>query len=362
VILLSVALPGRFAQWCDAVMVRLAGRLGGAVASETWPPLDQMFGFGAGSSTLDALGRLMIGSSAQHLVIGARQPDERLRQALAARNVPFLLALDDPRDAAADILGETGADPRIVVRAVANSCPLVMQFDGLPGVLALHADHGRSDPAAAVSAIAAHFGIAVGAREIAAIVQELAPLAAGQSSGQRPAPADLLPAAAGKMLEGALAGYRRCFRDGRLDQIVWTRDLFYLAADGTSPSAPVEVAGGARVLIYGPYIHLPPGSWSAQVILGFSPETTRSRFLVDVYADGQLACTTFQPGATGVYSADMSFSLGEPSGKGVEVRVTVANHDAAGRVAFGRVVLQPLAMRRPDGVGGSEDFASVLQL
>ncbi len=359
-ILFVVGLPGRFAQWCEAALVRLAGR---GVASETWPSLTDMFGYDGIPSTFDELGRALIGNRGEHLVIGARQPDARLRGALAERNTPFLLALDDPHNAVSELLAETGVDPKAVVRAVANSCPMVMQFDGLPGTLAIHADHARLDPAAAVSAIARHFGIAVEPEAAAAIADDLTTLGAGSESSGAAEPAEHLPAETRKMIEGALLGYRHFFANGRLGQIVWTRDLFHLAVDAArSPTEPIDVAGGSRILIYGPYIHLPPGSWSARVVLGFSPETVHSRFLVDVYSDTQLACTTLQPEASGVYSADLAFSLAEPSGKGVEVRVTVANDDARGKLAFGRVVLQRHAMRRPDALAESEDFASVLDL
>ncbi len=359
-----MGLPGHFAEWCDAVMARLAAHAGGAVVSRTFPPLKDMFGYDGISSTLDELGRVLIGNAAEHFVIGARQPDETLRKALAERNAPFLVVLDDPRNAVADILAEGGADPKMVVRAVANSCPLVMQYYGLPGVLTVHADRARMDPPGAVSAIAAHFGIAVEPDAVAAIVNELAALGTSASLSGGDELAARLAAASRKMFDGALLGYRDLFFDGRLDQIIWTRDLFYLAVDaGRTPTEPIDVAGGSRILIFGPYIHLPRGSWTAQVVLGFSQEAAGYTFLVDVYADTQLACTTFQPVGPGIYNADLTFSLGEPSGKGVEVRVTVVSDDARGQLAFGHVVLRPLSIRHADAAtAAGNDFTLVLAI
>ena len=364
VILFSIGLPGHFAEWCDAVMARLASHAGGAVVAVTFPPLKDMFGYDGISSTLDEIGRVLIGNSADHLVIGARQPDETLRNALAERNTPFLVVLDDPRNAAADILAETGADPKMVVRAVANSCPLVMQYYRLPGALTLHAHRVRTDPAGSVSAIAAHFGIAVEPDAVAAIVNELAAPGTRALLPGSDESAARLPAATRKMFDGALQGYRDLFFDGRLDQIIWTRDLFYLAVDaGRSPTDLIEVAGGSRILIYGPYIHLPRGSWTARVVLGFSQEAAGHTFLIDVFADTQLASTTFQPEGAGIYTADLTFSLGEPSGKGVEVRVMVVSDNAQGQLAFGHVVLKPLAMRHTDAANApGDDFTLALAI
>lgn len=361
-ILLFVGLPGRLIQWCDGVMTHLAGHLGGQVASGTFPALSEMFRYEAVGPIFDDVARFLIRNVARHVVIGARQPDQGLCRIFAERQVRFVLALDDPGSAVASIIAETGAEPKTAVRAVAKSCPLVMQFDGLPGALAIGADFARSDPAGAVAAIAAHFGIAVYPGEVSAIADAVGPLGPDPCSPGGGPLAGPLPAATRRMIDGALSGYRERFRNGRLDRIVWTRDLFHLGCDaGRSPTEPVDVSGG-RVLVYGPYIHLPAGSWSAQVVLGFSREAATATFLVDIYADGQLACTTFVPGAAGVHVANLAFSSGEPSGNGVEVRVMVSSEAAAGRLAFGQVVLQPLSVAKPEASGDAENFESVLDL
>jgi hypothetical protein len=342
-------------------MTRLADRLGGEVAAASWPPLTDLLQFEAVPSTMDELARLMIASRAAHFVIGVRWPDQRLRNALSLRDARFVLALDDPRNAVADILTATGGGEQMAVRAVANSCPLVMPFENLPGALTLRSEQVRADPGSAVSAIAAHFGIAIEPLAAAAIVQELAPLAAWASPPSETL-AENPPGNARKMLDGALLAYRRRFAGEQLDQIVWTRELFMLASDSSkSPIGPIDVGGGSRVLIYGPYIHLPPGSWSAQVVLGFSREAAEATFLVDAYADRQLASTMFRPGGSSIYSAELTFSLDQPA-KGLEIRVMVTSDNAAGRLAFGRVVLQPLGMRHPDSAEAEADFERVLDL
>jgi hypothetical protein len=365
VILFAIGLPGRFAEWCDSVVARLVGELGGAVVCKTWPSLTEMFGYEAIAPTLDELGRVLIGNDAEHLVIGARQPDAALRRALAERNTRFLVVLDDPRNAVADIVAETGCDLKMAVRAVANSCPLVMLACRLAGALQVNADHARSDPQAAIATIAAHFGIDVGPDTIAAIADELA----AQASLTLPAGETLLAGLAPgtrNMLDGALLGYRDLFFTGNLGQLVWTRDLFALAADpGASLGEPIDVAGGTRLLIFGPYIQLPGGSWTAQVVLGFSAEAAVHTFLVDVYAEGQLAATTFRPEVAGIYRAELAFSVGEPGGRGVEIRIGVIDHDAhgSGQVAFGQVVLRLLAMRHMEETApAGEDFTLVLGL
>jgi hypothetical protein len=364
VVLLSVGLPGRFADWCDAVMVRLAGSSGGEVVCRTWPTLASMFSYQEIPSILDELGRMLIGSDVTHIVIGARQPDHELLANLMRSNLRILVVLDDPRVAVADMLAETGAEPRMVVRAVANSCPLVMQYTALAGALTLNGGQAAANPVDAVLAIARHFGIAIDGELAAAIAADVAIPMQADSSGTSKMALSHLPPGSRKIVDGAVLPYQGWFTDGRLDQITWTRDLFHLASDPSrAPTEPLDVSGGTRILIYGPYMQLPAGTWTAQVVLGFSPGAAAHTFLVDAFADGQLAATTFQPGRPGIYTAELTFSLGTNVGKGVEVRVTVMDGHAQGQLAFGHVVLNPIAMRAPDGPFSSpNDFAAVLEL
>jgi hypothetical protein len=362
VILFSMGLPGSFSRWCDAVLVQLAGLNGEPVAKTTWPPLNEMLAFGGVSSTLDGVARALIGSDAQHVVLGARLPDERLRAALTSRDVPFLIGLDDPRNAVADILAENAVAPPLVTRAVANSCPLVLRYTELPGALTVNAERAALDPAATVAAIAAHFGIAAAPDAVAGIVDSLAAQEPWATTGAARDWASRVPADYRNTIDGALFGYGECFVGRPLDQLIWTRDLFYLADPALSSLAvPLDAAGGNRIVTYGPYIQLPAGSWAVRVLLGFSAEAAGYSFMVDAFNGTLLASTTFQPHHAGAYAADLNFSIADPGGLGLEVRIFVGSDDARGQLAFGQVVLKSISSRH-DGtaaVAGS-DFTSVL--
>lgn len=361
-IFFSLGLPGRLSEWCDAVLVRLAGGSTGEVVQITWPPLTKMLVNAEVAPVLDQVAISLIETGATHLIMGARQPDERLRASLTATSARFVVALDDPRCAVADILGNTNADLKAVTRAIANSCPLVMQCATAPGAIVIRGHQAEFDATGAVAGIADHLELALDGGEAQRIVDELAgrgiSCAPGSPNEARS------PITAHKMIDGALGAYANCFAGGDLTTIIWPRDLFIVNGDrGNGLSDAVDVSGGIRILIFGPYIHLPPGSWTARVFLGFSQEAAGHTFLVDACSGVQLGSTSFQPERAGVYTADINFSLDEPRGQGVEIRVWVWSEYARGELAFGHVVLRPLAMRQPDVVFGSQDnFRSVLDL
>jgi len=173
-IFFSLGLPGRLAEWCDAVLVRLASRLPGGASLTTWPPITKMLGYDGIAPVLDQVAISLIETGAAHLVMGARQPDERLRASLTATNSRFVVALDDPRCAVAEILGDSNADLKAVTRAIANSCPLVMQCANSPGAITIRGHQAEFDAVGAVSAIAQHFELSLDDGEAERIVEELA--------------------------------------------------------------------------------------------------------------------------------------------------------------------------------------------
>jgi len=356
-----MGLPGRFAAWGDAVAARLAGHAASEVTYATGPSVTDLFGYEAMPSTLGEIARVLIAQRGRHVVFGARQPDGRLCDMLAAGGTRFVIVLDDPRSAAADLLTETGADAKLVVRAIANCCPAMLRCRALPGALVITAERAAADPAGSVAAIAEHFAIAVGPREIGAIARQLARPGPGRKG--REASLQPHPPAVRKMIDGALLGYHHQFSEGRLQEITWTRDLFLTPDAGQTPNQPISLAGGSRAVVYGPYIQLPAGSWAAEAVFGFSPEAVGTTIQVDVFAGAQLACATVQPEAPGIYSAGLNFSLGEPGEKGVEIRFLVGRDDAAGQLALGHVVLRPSAMRHAGDAGLQEsDFTRVLAI
>lgn len=350
-----MSLPGRFGDWCNRVLARLAGGLGGSASVLSFPSLAALCDYERTAAPLDEMGRALIGGASSHFAIALRQADPRLSDALMRSPARLVLALDDPCAAVGDLLAENDLATRYAVRAVAGCCASILPVAARPGLLTVCADDARADPVRTIAAIAGHFELAVGADAVAALAAEMPP--PGEIGAER------LPAEAVRMAHGALDAYRKGFAGAGLDRIIWVRDLFFILGDATvAPTAPLDIAGGARCLIYGPYIRLPAGSWSARVVLGFSPEAATARFLVDVFSDGQLASTSFQPGRAGFYTAELIFSVGEPSGKGVEVRVWVASDNAVGRLALGHVVLQPLAMRDAVPAEADGDFERVLDL
>lgn len=82
VLFFVIGLPGPLSDWCEAVVAGLAEALGGRVARTVLPPPEEMLLYRPAAGTLDQVALSLIEDSPAQLVVGARQPDDRLRTAL----------------------------------------------------------------------------------------------------------------------------------------------------------------------------------------------------------------------------------------------------------------------------------------
>jgi hypothetical protein len=323
------------------VAARLVARSGEPTALERWPATAAMLDYLPAAPILDQLAKWAITSDAVHVVVGTRQPDAGLFRALTETGSRFLVAVDHPRFAVADLVENTGAPPELAGRAVANSCALLMPYLSVPDTLVLHGDAARHDPKDTVRSIAGHFGLGVPDEAISEIC-----IAVGSAGGADWV--ERIPAHASKAVGGALSGYEEYLRGVGFGRLVWNRELFLVAGEQRRAAEVLDLAGGTRTLIHGPYIQLPAGSWNARIHLGLSTETAGQPLLIEICGDDPLAAVTLQPNTPGIHIAELNFSYDGSAPRGLEVRLTVLSAEARGYFALGYVVLTPGGLHHPE--------------
>ena len=343
-ILFSIGLPSRFTDLCDTVTLHLARHSLGVAEF-------------AALNTLEELAAIVIRMSAAHLVAGCRQPVVRLQTEIVHAGRPFIIALGDPRAALRDMLQHPGVSLADATRAIANSCAAMHTLTAAPGALVL-SDNEDRDPKELVAAIARHFQLELDHDAIRAIIETLFEDWLRLERRGDETWWDQLGERVQAVVDGATQPYVSHFlAGGTLDPLVWERELFFIyedpPADTLTPATrPVDVTGRARVLVYGPGVSLPPGSWFANIVLGFSAETAGMSFTVEVYAGRQLSCTQLRPLAAQVLEANLHFTIENTIEQRVEIRVLSERPAFNGRLALGHVTLTPQAVVR----GETEEY------
>jgi hypothetical protein len=339
-ILFSIGLPGRFAEWCDAVIFRLAQRALGPVE------LVRL-------NTLDELASAMIRTGAPHFVVCSRQPGGGVQTALAQAARRFIAVLGEPRAALRDLAARPGLDLIAATRAVASSCASILSCAAMPEALVLSGVKYGHDLVSTAMMIARHLELDVTGDEIETIVAALRDEGVVPLSAEDDAWWNSLEEPQQTLVNGALGAYVDHFAGDELGKITWERELFFISEEPAAhepvrASRPVDITGRIRFLVYGPYINLPPGSWSASVILGFSPEAAGMTYIIEVFAGIQLTHVRIEPGDERIFEANLHFSVDAAVDHPIQIRIHNERPAFDGRLAVGYMTMTPQAGVRGD--------------
>jgi hypothetical protein len=335
-----IGLPSRFGEWCEAVAARLV--------EHTLGPIEAIH-----ADTIDQFMAPAIRSGASQIIVISHEITGRLWTALAEAGRPFILAFDHPHHALHNLVARHGVEFLEAARSVAKSCASVAGCAAMPEALALYADRDAADPLATAAAIVRHFSLPIDDAEIADLLGPLAEADLRPDREEHLSWWQQLDDGQRALVSGAVDPYLARFAGGDLGTITWERDLFYMNEEPPAEidppaSRPIDITGRPRYLLYGPYITLPPGSWSATMALGFSAEAAELAYVVDVCSGGEtiLASSAVPPGVERVVELSLNFSIAAPD----MIEIRIMNERAAfdGRLALGHVVLAPVGTIRPE--------------
>lgn len=326
-ILFSIGVPSRFTEWCDALIGRLAECSFGSVEC-------------IALNTIEELAAAVLKTRASHIVACSRRPVVRLQTEIIEAKRPFLVAIGDPCTALRNLA--ESYDVVEATRAVASSCAAMLALATAAGALVVSGGEA-ANPVEVAAAIADHFELSTSRSEIATIVSELYEAGITPDQVEDSAWWNALSDRQRAIVNGALLPYRPA---ADLKSLVWEPELFFIDHDPPTPTpvpaaGHVDITGRARFLVYGPYIDLPPGSWSATVVLGFSAEAAGMSFMVEAFAGRQLCCTRVEPSVEQIIEADLQFVIDNSIDQPLQIRI--ANERAAfdGRLALGLVTVAP---------------------
>jgi hypothetical protein len=322
-----VGLPNQFTQWCEVVIAKLGERTSESLLCSS-----------AGSS--EELLQAMIQHPSQLTFVSQRQPGSWLHRIIAASSGRCVVALTDPRACVAELVAGPGSNLIEIVCGVANSCAALTSYLSLPGALVLHAEEHSLDPVATARRIADHWQLPSADEDILAVLGAVPPLdysAVGAVGWEHYFDASELA-----VVNGALSAYAGYFTGAPLGDLVWAPNLFIVGDTHQRLNGPVDITGRSRCLIYGPYIRLPPGRWTADVVVACAELGGNKDFTVDVAAATiklhEVSITVIDQG--GVHTS-LPFVLDQANESTVEVRVIINHAAFEGRLALGAVTLRP---------------------
>lgn len=121
----------------------------------------------------------------------------------------------------------------------------------------------------------------------------------------------------------------------------WPRELFCHVDRHHPCPAVIDLTGLARIIVFGPFIVLPPGRWRAAVEFELCAEAATRSFLVEFGPYDRRRAITYQPAAAGLQVASADCDLVRPWE--VEIRLAVTRPTFHGELRFHGATIEPLA-------------------
>lgn len=326
----SIGLPSRFAEWCHAVARRITERARG-------PVID------VHANSLDDIASEAIRVASVQLLVSSPQPSPRVVSAIVAAARPFLLVLEDPRLALHHLIEHRGSSFVDAVRAVACSCASVHNTREMAGALVLNRPRDSAGQYAIAADIARHFGAGVADEELLKIVDELHRLPLDADADLANRWWDSLDQHSRRVSRGALDSYITALPGDEISQIVWEPELFFVGHDGSGApipaTEPIDITGRQRCLFYGPFVTLPIGSWRASVALVLSPEAADMSYFVEAIAGSRLAAARLEEEAAVLSTVELEFAIDATLEQSVEIRIFSERAAFDGQLGIVRVTL-----------------------
>lgn len=339
-ILFAFGMPGVMSSWGVAAVHALAREAFGEYAI-------------IATDTIDDLRQHVQSQSKTHAVLVSQFPEAKLSELVVRKNVPFLLCLEDPIDAVSYLSRATEQRDFGLIRAVSASLACLQPLADASAALILR----RNDPAQRSSIdlllkkIDQHFSIDLTLDQIANALLHVGMAPSAETpTGEAPR----LEEAAAAVIKGYLTPMeevpelsdslretaRKVLRPlefGRTDASAsiafWPREIF-LSGDrlGEGLDGTLDLTGGARCLIYGPYLHLPTGRWNAKLLFDVDEDCHGQIFTVEIHAAELLGKLRVCPQGTGSFEAAVPVEVIDPRAP-IEIRVMMDSGAIEGRLS-----------------------------
>ena len=140
----------------------------------------------------------------------------------------------------------------------------------------------------------------------------------------------------------------------RQEPVHWSDRLFTYDERATRDASDwgvLDITGRPRMLVYGPYLALPPGMWRARIRFGVDKDAAGHQYRVDWGTRTACVSEYVTPGAPGIYEIDLDFEW--TSTDAAEIRLILTEGSFMGTLLF-----QGMTVARTPGTWPTPDRAA----
>jgi hypothetical protein len=335
----AFGLPGGFSAWGFNAVTALARAASGDVLH-------------IHADSRDEFSRAGVGDPARPIVLTSQYPDHALTDYVLELDLPAIVFTEDAADALRH-LSQSAPQPQVaLLRALSASAACLFPLYARSNIAIINRDAFREVQVLTMLVrMARHFRLDLAPDVFARTLRPLyvVPGGAGgmtlatigeQVSGQIPHGNSVTDSGVDAIFGGQqqLAVVGAPPRSDASPSVIWQQSLF-TAGDPPNQTGveTIALAGAARCLLYGPYLHLPRGLWTARIILDFDHAACMQSFVLEFHAgEAALARVRFAAPAAGRFAAVMALAVAEPRNP-IELRLFLECGAIEGTISLLRV-------------------------
>ena len=255
------------------------------------------------ADSLDTLRKYWAERGERSVVLISDLPKVDVVDLLIKANIPLLIVMENPRDVVGYVMKQRKMDAVSAIRLATQSLCLLSEatrstqslvigssFHSLPihdAICKLIAAMQLPIPEDQFDEIAKHICVRIGMNDQSTVFSDLLRLF---PASQRPGDYEKAwPAAESALIKGIVDQYSDLVKRKQITKISWAREAF---ANWDRPGeyliGPISLVGPRRFIIWGPYLHLPRGSWEALIEIEVAENFTGNILHADIAMGGQV--------------------------------------------------------------------------
>ena len=268
-------------------------------------------------ATAEELLAALRGGENMRTVFFSDSPDHRISSLFLEMGIPFVIFVNTPDSIRDSLIASRGLEPLVAARVTSMCLSSLHNLAVSPGAYLVAAPVNAANLTPLLASFAEIYGIPVNQHILNETMRRLGPLegiqprtgsnvTSASSGNQVPEPDSLA-------LSECLKGFECLLAKEPVSQMCWPREVFLdPARDGAPLREAIDLTGPARLLFYGPFLHLPPGCWIATVMFEISGNSSGNALKIDVYNDGVAGEWECEMPRDGAYMCDLRLDVAEP--------------------------------------------------
>jgi hypothetical protein len=272
----------------------------------------------------------------KHTVFFNDIPDHRVSSLFLEYQAPMVLFIDSAARVMDSLTLERNFDLITAARVTSQSLSCLHEIALSPRCFVVFGPLDIKRISSLLPRFASVFDIPFDQRIFEVTVQHIAELSApGPTPANTAEPAEMLEA-----VQRCLAGFEPMMTRKAVDYVEWPREVFLDAdREGIPLCREIDLTGPARLLLFGPFLHLPKGSWTASTTFEVSKNFSGNILKIDIYYEGVIGEWECSMPKEGVYNFDLRFNIPEPRFP-IQMRFYIQQGAIEGSFDLKRVVLR----------------------